>query len=95
MKNYAVYAVEIKINKNYYNEPDYNIWDSDAYPEVEADTAEEAIEMAIDNYQDSMISDDTVEDVEDIDCENDIIYYTENGIPCRVMFRAIEREKVV
>lgn len=34
MKNYAVYAVEIKINKNYYNEPDYNIWDSDAYPEL-------------------------------------------------------------
>lgn len=89
MKNYAV---EIKINKNYYNEPDHNIWDSDAYPEVEADTAEEAIEMAIDNYQDSMISDDTVEDV---DCENDTIYYTENGIPCRVMFSAIEREKVV
>lgn len=89
MKNYAV---EIKINKNYYNEPDYNIWDSDAYPEVEADTAEEAISMAIDNYQDSMISDDTMED---IDCENDTIYYAENEIPCRVMFRAIEREKVV
>lgn len=90
MKNYTV---EVKVNKNYYNEPDYNIWDSDTYPEVEADTAEEAISMAIDNYQDSMISDDTVEDVEDIDCENDIIYYTENGIPCRVMFSAIEREK--
>ena len=89
MKNYAV---EIKVNKNFYNEPDYNIWDSDAYPEVEADIAEEAISMAIDNYQDSMISDDTVEDV---DCENDTIYYTENGIPCRVMFSAIEREKVV
>lgn len=89
MKNYTI---EIKIDKNYYNEPDYDFWDSDAYPEVEADTAEEAIEMAIDNYQDSMISDDTVEDV---DCENDTIYYTENGIPCRVMFSAIEREKVV
>lgn len=92
MKNYAV---KIKVNKNFYNEPDYNIWDFDAYPEVEADTAEEAIEMAIDNYKEALNPDDTVEDVEDIDCENDTIYYTENGIPCRVMFNAIEREKVV
>lgn len=91
MKNYTV---EVKVNKNFYNEPDYNIWDSDAYPEVEADTAEEAISMAIDNYRDSMISDDTVEDV-DCKCENNTIYYIENGSPCRVMFRAIEREKVV
>nr|DAH62432.1 MAG TPA: hypothetical protein [Caudoviricetes sp.] len=88
------FAVEIKIDKNYYNEPDYDFWDSDAYPEVEANNVQAAIEMAIDNYQDSMISDDTVEDI-DIDYENDIIYYTENGIPCRVMFSAIEREKVV
>lgn len=53
--------------------------------------------MAIDNYKEALNPDDTVEDVEDIDCEceNDIICYTENGIPCRVMFRAIEREKVV
>lgn len=27
MKNYTV---EVKVNKNFYNEPDYNIWDSDA-----------------------------------------------------------------
>ena len=73
------YTVEVKVNKNFYNEPDYNIWDSDAYPEVEADTAEEVISMAIDNYRDSMVSDDTVEDVEDIDCENDTVYYTEMG----------------
>ena len=97
MNNYKNYAVEIKVSKNYYNEPDYDFWDSDAYPNVEADTAEEAIEMAIDNYKEALNPDDTVEDVEDIDCEceNDIICYTENGIPCRVMFRAIEREKVV
>lgn len=88
MKNYTV---EIKVNKNFYNEPDCNIWDSDAYPEVEADTAEEAISMAIDNYKEALNLDDTVEDVEDID---DIIYYTENEIPCRVMFSAIERGKV-
>lgn len=28
MKNYKNYAVEIKVSKNYYNEPDYDFWDS-------------------------------------------------------------------
>lgn len=85
MKNYTV---EMKINKDFYNEPDYNVWDSDAYPKVEADTADEAIDLAMDDYRDSM-ADDTMENIE---CEEDTIYYTENGIPCRVLFRAIERQ---
>lgn len=82
------YTVEMKINKGFYNEPDYNVWDSDAYPEVEADTADEAIDLAMDDYRDSM-ADDAMENIE---CEEDTIYYTENGIPCRVLFRAIERQ---
>ena len=86
MKNYTV---EMKINKDFYNEPDYNIWDSDAYPEVEADTADEAIDFTMDNYKDSICLSDTVEDIE---CEGNAIYYTENGIPCRVLFSAIERQ---
>ena len=85
MKNYTV---EMKINKDFYNEPDCNVWDSDAYPEIEADTAEEAIDLAMDDYRDSM-DDDTMENIE---CEEDTIYYTENGIPCRVLFIAIERQ---
>lgn len=84
MKNYTV---EMKINKDFYNEPDYNVWDSDAYPEIEADTADEAIDLAMDDYRDSM-ADDTIENIE---CEEDTIYYTENGIPCRILFKAIER----
>lgn len=82
------YTVEMKINKDFYNEPDYNVWDSDGYPEVEADTADEAIDLAMDDYRDSM-ADDTMENIE---CKEDTIYYTENGIPCRVLFRAIERQ---
>ncbi len=86
MKNYTV---EMKINKDFYNEPDYNVWDSDAYPEVEADTVDEATDLAMDNYRDSMCLSDTVEDIE---CEGNAIYYTENGILCRALFSAIERQ---
>lgn len=82
------YTVEMKINKDFYNEPDHNVWDSDSYPKVEADTADEAIDLAMDDYRDSM-ADATMENIE---CEEDTIYYTENGIPCRVLFRAIERQ---
>ena len=89
MKNYTV---EMKINKDYYNEPDCNVWDSDAYPEVEADTADEAIDLAMDDYIDSVVLDDTIENIENIECEEDTIYYTENGIPCRILFKAIERQ---
>lgn len=84
------YTVEMKINKDFCNEPDYNynVWDSDVYPEGEADTADEAIGLAMDDYRDSM-ADDTMENIE---CEEDTIYYTENGIPCRILFKAIERQ---
>lgn len=84
------YTVEMKINKDYYNEPDYDVWDSDVYL-VEVDTADEAIDLAMDDYRDSM-ADDTMENIENIECEKDTIYYTENGIPCRVLFKAIERQ---
>ena len=58
---------------------------------MEADTADEAIDFTMDNYKDS-ISLSLSDTVEDIECEGNAIYYTENGIPCRVLFSAIERQ---